>query len=63
MDVKFLFINANLNPEGNPHLFKTKISNKVFDKYEVLNSFNKLASKQYYDGEIDIKRVKLMIQG
>jgi hypothetical protein len=35
IEVKFLMIAGLLNAEINPQLFKTKISDKIFNKYEV----------------------------
>lgn len=58
VEVKFLFINALLNPDMNPSLFKTKTYSKIFKKYEIQHSYNKLVSKQYYDAEIKINKVK-----
>jgi hypothetical protein len=35
VDVKFLLIVSMLNADLNPQLFKTKITEKIFNKYEV----------------------------
>lgn len=60
VDVRFLFINATLNPDQNP-IFKTKVWHKIFDKYEVYKSFNKLPTKQYYDAEIKLDKIKAAV--
>jgi len=63
VDVRFLFINAALNPDQNPNMFKTKVWNRIFNKFEVYSSFNKLTSKQYYDAEVKLDKIKTAIQG
>lgn len=45
VDFRFLFINAELNPNSNPSLFKSKTYSRIFKKYEIKRSYNKLVSK------------------
>lgn len=52
VDVKFLLIVAMLNADLNPQLFKTKITEKIFNKYEVQYVYNKLLPKMFYDAEL-----------
>lgn len=61
LDFRFLFINAALSAKSNPILFKTKIYDKIFKKYEIQKTFNKLMSKQYYDAEIKMDKFKIGI--
>lgn len=35
VDVKFLMILGMLNVDQNPQLFKTKVHDRIFNKYEV----------------------------
>ncbi|CDW78547.1 UNKNOWN [Stylonychia lemnae] len=63
VEVNFLFINGLLNPDMNPSLFKAKTFSKIFKKYEIQHSYNKLVSKQFYDADIKINNVKANIQG
>lgn len=63
VDVKFLMIAGILNADLNPSLFKTKIADKIFNKYEVHYQYNKLLPKLFYDAEIKITKVKTSIQG
>ncbi len=63
VEVKFLMIAGLLNADMNPQLFKTKIADKIFNKYEVQYHYNKLLPKLFYDGEIKINKFKCSIQG
>ena len=58
VDLKFLFVTAILNADLNPQLFKTRISVKLFNKFEILYNFNKLPPKQYYDAEVKVNKVR-----
>jgi len=57
LDLRFLFVNAILNADLNPSLFKVNIEDKIFERYGVTRSFNKLISKQYYDAELKAKKL------
>jgi hypothetical protein len=61
VDVKFMMIVGILNADQNPLLFKTKISDKIFNKYEVQYQYNKLLPKMFYDADLKIQKVKLSI--
>jgi hypothetical protein len=63
VDVKFLMIAGLLNADQNPQLFKTKISDKIFNRYEVQYHYNKLLPKLFYDAEVKITKVKVSVQG
>ncbi len=63
VDVKFLMIAGILNADLNPSLFKTKIVDKIFNKYEVQYQYNKLLPKLFYDAEIKITKFKASLQG
>ena len=63
MDVKFLMIAGLLNADLNPQLFKTKICDKIFNRYEVQYYYNKLLPKLFYDAEVKVTKVKVTVQG
>ncbi len=62
-DVRFLMIAGILSPEGNPSVFKTKVYDKIFGKYEVQLSYNRLLPKLFYDADLKLSKLKLNIQG
>ncbi len=61
VDVKFLMIAGLLNADTNPALFKTKIADKIFNKYEVQYHYNKLLPKLFYDAEVKVTKFKASI--
>lgn len=63
VDFRFLLIAGILSPEGNPSVFKTKVVDKIFGKYEVQLGYNRLLPKFYYDSDIKIAKVRLNVQG
>lgn len=63
LDMKFLIIAGILNADINPTVFKTKIYEKIFNKYEVQIGYNRLLPKLFYDAELKVQKVKASIQG
>lgn len=61
LDFRFILINAILNSKMNTDLFKTKVYEKIFKKFEITKSFNKLVSKQYYDSDFKCKRLRVQV--
>ena len=61
VEVKFLMIAGLLSADFNQNLFKTKIYDKIFNKYEVQYHYNKLLPKMFYDSEIKITKFKASI--
>jgi hypothetical protein len=58
MDFKFLFINAYLNDSINESLFRVNVKEKIFDKYEITKSYNKLVTKQFYDANFECTKIR-----
>jgi hypothetical protein len=54
VQVKFMIVIGLLNEEVNPSIFKTKVSDKIFNKYEVQYHYNKLLPKMFYDADLKI---------
>ena len=60
---KQTFIAAQINPIQNMELFTCYLKNKIFQRFEMPVLFNRLLSKQYYDANIDIQKLRVNIQG
>ena len=52
-----------LNPNGNPSLFTETTLSKIFERFELPVTFNKLTNKFFYDGSLDIEKFRMCIQG
>lgn len=63
LDFKFLLIIGVLNSKQNTALFKTKVVDKIFKKFEVIKSFNKLMSKWFYDADFKCNKLRVTLQG
>lgn len=63
VDIKFLFITGILSPESNPSVFKTKVTDKIFGKYEVQLGYNRLLPKLFYDSDVKVAKVRVNVQG
>ena len=52
-----------LSPASNPELFSTKIEKKIFRKFPIPVTWNRLQSKHFYSADIKVQKFSLAIQG
>lgn len=63
IETKFDLMNVALNSKLNPSLFQTDAITRIFNRFPIPTVFNKLPSRFYYMGQLDIQRVAVCIQG
>lgn len=47
----------------NPALFTAKIETKIFNKFPLETTFNRMVNKVYYDGNLSLHKFKCAVQG
>ena len=63
LDIKAEIMDVDLNSHKNPELFQTQATNRIFDRFPINFTFNRLPPRFYYVGTCEMQRMQLNIQG